>query len=161
MRRDGSQPPLEAAEILKNDGIDLPKFSTSAPISPHRRDSIATDCEEKTNKSHHPARALAHRRASPARSQPSSTEEAFDDLDCPMSASRHLDSRRSILPTAREHYLPNVSGTWSAKPQAKGILVFGKKRRLCGDSRLSPGHAPRVRPLIGPKTSVHPLHLPQ
>src|SRR5260370_34874790 len=96
---------LEAAETLKNDGIDL-EILDLRTVSPLDRDAIAQTVK-KTNKViilHEPSRTggLAGEIAAII------NEEAFDDLDGPIVRIAGLDSAIPFSPPQEEHYLPKV-----------------------------------------------------
>jgi 2-oxoisovalerate dehydrogenase E1 component beta subunit len=97
---------LEAAEVLKNEGIDL-EILDLRTVSPLDRVAIAQTVK-KTNKviilhEHSRTGGLAGEIAAII------NEEAFDDLDGPIVRIAGLDSAIPFSPPQEEHYLPKVS----------------------------------------------------
>jgi 2-oxoisovalerate dehydrogenase E1 component beta subunit len=96
---------LEAAEVLKNDGIDL-EILDLRTVSPLDREAI-TLTVKKTNKviilhEHSRTGGLAGEIAAII------NEEVFDDLDGPIVRIAGLDSAIPFSPPQEEHYLPKV-----------------------------------------------------
>jgi pyruvate/2-oxoglutarate/acetoin dehydrogenase E1 component len=96
---------LEAAEVLKNDGIDL-EILDLRTVSPLDRDAIAATVK-KTNKviilhEHSRAGGLAGEIAAII------NEEAFDALDGPIVRIAGLDSAIPFSPPQEHYYLPKV-----------------------------------------------------
>ena len=96
---------LEAAEILKNEGIDL-EILDLRTVSPLDREAIAQTVK-KTNKvivlhEHSRTGGLAGEIAAII------NEEAFDALDGPIVRIAGLDSAVPFSPPQEEHYLPKV-----------------------------------------------------
>jgi 2-oxoisovalerate dehydrogenase E1 component beta subunit len=96
---------LEAADILKNDRIDV-EIIDLRTVSPLDRDAI-TQTVKKTNKviilhEHSRTGGLAGEIAAII------NEEAFDDLDGPIVRIAGLDSAIPFSPPQELHYLPKV-----------------------------------------------------
>ena len=96
---------LEAAEVLKNDGIDL-EIIDLRTVSPLDREAIA-ETVKKTNKviilhEHSRTGGLAGEIAAIINA------EAFDDLDGPIVRIAGLDSAIPFSPPQELHYLPKV-----------------------------------------------------
>jgi 2-oxoisovalerate dehydrogenase E1 component beta subunit len=96
---------LEAAEVLKNDGIDL-EIIDLRTVSPLDREAIA-ETVKKTNKviilhEHSRTGGLAGEIAAII------NEEAFDDLDGPIVRIAGLDSAIPFSPPQELHYLPKM-----------------------------------------------------
>jgi 2-oxoisovalerate dehydrogenase E1 component beta subunit len=97
---------LEAAEILRKDGIEI-EILDLRTVSPLDREAIAQTVK-KTNKviilhEHSRTGGLAGEVAAII------NEEAFDDLDGAIVRIAGLDSAIPFSPTQEEHYLPKVS----------------------------------------------------
>jgi 2-oxoisovalerate dehydrogenase E1 component beta subunit len=96
---------LEAAEVLKNDGIDL-EILDLRTVSPLDREAIAQTVK-KTNKvmilhEHSRTGGLAGEIAAII------NEEVFDDLDGPIIRIAGLDSAIPFSPPQEHHYLPKL-----------------------------------------------------
>ena len=177
---------LEAAEILKNDGIDI-EILDLRTVSPLDREAIAATVK-KTNKviilhEHSRTGGLAGEIAAII------NEEAFDRLDGPIVRIAGFDSAIPFSPP-QEASLPAQSRRRSPRsPPPEGILInvaadaFVRRelesRHLCRDSRrnyeihvgtAAPG-CPFERsstsclnfatPLASPTLAPNPTHLPQ
>jgi 2-oxoisovalerate dehydrogenase E1 component beta subunit len=97
---------LEAAEVLKNDGIEI-EILDLRTVSPLDRESIAATVH-KTNKviilhEHSRTGGLAGEIAAII------NEEAFDSLDGPIVRITGLDSAVPFSPPQEEFFLPKVS----------------------------------------------------
>jgi 2-oxoisovalerate dehydrogenase E1 component beta subunit len=97
---------LEAAAVLKNDGIDIEVLDLRT-VSPLDREAIAQTVK-KTNKviilhEHSRTGGLAGEIAAII------NEDVFDDLDGPIVRIAGLDSAIPFSPPQEEHYLPKVS----------------------------------------------------
>jgi 2-oxoisovalerate dehydrogenase E1 component beta subunit len=96
---------LEAAEILKKDGIEI-EIVDLRTVSPLDREAI-TQTVKKTNKV---IVLHEHSRTGGLAGEISAiiNEEAFDDLDGPIVRIAGLDSAIPFSPPQEEHYLPKV-----------------------------------------------------
>jgi 2-oxoisovalerate dehydrogenase E1 component beta subunit len=96
---------VEAAEILKNEGIDL-EILDLRTVSPLDREAIAQTVK-KTNKV---ILLHEHSRTGGLAGEISAiiNEEAFDDLDGPIVRIAGLDSAIPFSPPQEHHYLPKV-----------------------------------------------------
>jgi 2-oxoisovalerate dehydrogenase E1 component beta subunit len=96
---------VEAAEILKNEGIDL-EILDLRTVSPVDREAIAQTVK-KTNKV---ILLHEHSRTGGLAGEISAiiNEEAFDDLDGPIVRIAGLDSAIPFSPPQEHHYLPKV-----------------------------------------------------
>src|SRR5438876_9986832 len=108
---------LEAAEILKKEGIDL-EIVDLRTVSPLDREAIVQTVK-KTNKvivlhEHSRTGGLAGEIAAII------NEEAFDDLDGPIVRIAGLDSAIPFSPPQEEHYLPKVSDVVREARHLKG-----------------------------------------